>query len=585
VHAFNAQRGLTLFMTMTATLAALLYRYSGQTDLRIGAPVANRIRPESEGLIGAFLNTQVLRCQLDGQMSVGELFEQVRHTVIEGQSHQDLPFDHLVEALQPPRSAAYNPLFQVMCNVQRWEFQQSRMLAGMTVEYLANDARATKFDLNLEVTDLDHRLGCCLTYSTDLFDEPTIARMAEHWRNLLEALIADPQQRLSQLPLLDPAEQQPARQPRCRTGRIASRSVHPSPVRRAGAGAQRRAGADLRRADPELRRTRCPRQSPGLALRERGVGPQVRVGLALERSLEMVVGLLAILKAGGAYVPLDPEYPLDRLRYMIEDSRIGLLLSDRGDVQALGDLPRAWRAGAWKMMRGAGDYPASELPFISLPQHQAYLIYTSGSTGKPKGVVVSHGEIAMHCQAVIERFGMRPDDCELHFYSINFDAATERLLVPLLCGARWCCAPRASGMRKICALIRTHRSMCSASPRATAASWRSSWPRRSRRLPVRMCITGGEALTGEHLQRIRAAFKPSLFFNAYGPTETVVMPLASLAPEQLEEGAGSVPIGSVIGDRVAYILDADLALVPQGATGELYVGGAGLAQGITTVRA
>jgi non-ribosomal peptide synthetase component F len=178
VRAFNAQNGLTLFMTMTAALATLLYRYSGQTDLRIGAPVANRIRPESEGLIGAFLNTQVLRCQLDGQMSVGELFEQVRHTVIEGQSHQDLPFDHLVEALQPPRSAAYNPLFQVMCNVQRWEFQQSRMLAGMTVEYLANDARATKFDLNLEVTDLDHRLGCCLTYSTDLFDEPTIARMA-----------------------------------------------------------------------------------------------------------------------------------------------------------------------------------------------------------------------------------------------------------------------------------------------------------------------------------------------------------------------------------------------------------------------
>jgi len=193
---------------MTAALATLLYRYSGQTDLRIGAPVANRIRPESEGLIGAFLNTQVLRCQLDGQMSVGELFEQVRHTVIEGQSHQDLPFDHLVEALQPPRSAAYNPLFQVMCNVQRWEFQQSRTLAGMTVEYLANDARATKFDLNLEVTDLDHRLGCCLTYSTDLFDEPTIARMARHWRNLLEALIADPQQRLSELPLLDKPEQQ-----------------------------------------------------------------------------------------------------------------------------------------------------------------------------------------------------------------------------------------------------------------------------------------------------------------------------------------------------------------------------------------
>ncbi|WPN28582.1 non-ribosomal peptide synthetase [Pseudomonas sp. P5_109] len=582
VRAFNAQHGLTLFMTMTAALAAVLYRYSGQTDLRIGAPVANRIRPESEGLIGAFLNTQVLRCQLDGQMSVSELFEQVRHTVIEGQSHQDLPFDHLVEALQPPRSAAYNPLFQVMCNVQRWEFQQSRTLAGMTVEYLVNDARATKFDLNLEVTDLDHRLGCCLTYSTDLFDEPRIARMATHWRNLLEALIADPQQRLSELPLLDAGERQHL---------LDSLAVEPGEHRldqcihhlfaeqallRKDAPALTFAGQTLSYAELDSRANRL-----AWMLRERGVGPQVRVGLALERSLEMVVGLLAILKAGGAYVPLDPEYPLDRLHYMIEDSGIGLLLSDAAMFKALGELPSS--VGRWCVEEDAAalaNYPASELPLISLAQHHAYLIYTSGSTGKPKGVVVSHGEIAMHCRAVIERFGMRPDDCELHFYSINFDAATERLLVPLLSGAQ--VVLRAQGQwdaQEICGLIRRHQiNVLGFTPSygSQLAQWLAT---QNEVLPVRMIITGGEALTGEHLARIRAAFTPNLFFNAYGPTETVVMPLASLAPEVLEEGAGSVPIGSVIGDRVAYILDADLALVPQGSTGELYVGGAGLAQG------
>ncbi|VVN30180.1 Linear gramicidin synthase subunit D [Pseudomonas fluorescens] len=582
VRAFNAQNGLTLFMTMTAALAVLLYRYSGQTDLRIGAPVANRIRPESEGLIGAFLNTQVLRCQLDGQMSVGELFEQVRHTVIEGQSHQDLPFDHLVEALQPPRSAAYNPLFQVMCNVQRWEFQQSRTLAGMTVDYLANDARATKFDLNLEVTDLDHRLGCCLTYSTDLFDEPRIARMAGHWRNLLEALLADPQQRLSELPLLEATEQQ---------NLFDSLGVEPGEHRldqcihqlfseqalvRKDAPALTFAGQTLSYAELDSRANRL-----AWMLRERGVGPQVRVGLALERSLEMVIGLLAILKAGGAYVPLDPEYPLDRLHYMIEDSGVGLLLSDAAMFKALGDLPST--VARWCVEEDAAalaGYPATELPFISLPQHQAYLIYTSGSTGKPKGVVVSHGEIAMHCRAVIERFGMRRDDCELHFYSINFDAATERLLVPLLSGAQ--VVLRAQGQwdaEDICALIRRHRiTVLGFTPSygSQLAQWLAT---QGETLRVRMCITGGEALTGEHLARIRAAFKPDLFFNAYGPTETVVMPLASLAPDLLEEGMGSVPIGSVVGARVAYILDADLALVPQGATGELYVGGAGLAQG------
>ncbi|NMY25586.1 non-ribosomal peptide synthetase [Pseudomonas sp. WS 5021] len=582
VRAFNAEHGLTLFMTMTATLATLLYRYSGQTDLRIGAPVANRIRPESEGLIGAFLNTQVLRCQLDGQMRVAELFEHVRHTVIEGQSHQDLPFDHLVEALQPPRSAAYNPLFQVMCNVQRWEFQQSRQLAGMTVEYLANDARATKFDLNLEVTDLDHRLGCCLTYSTDLFDEPRIARMAAHWCNLLEALIADPQQRLSELPLLQVDEQRALqdslgieagehRLDQC-IHHLFSAQVQARP----DALALTFAGHTLSYCELDSRANRL-----AWMLRERGVGPQVRVGLALPRSLEMVIGLLAILKAGGAYVPLDPEYPLDRLHYMIEDSGIGLLLSDAAMFEALGELPAS--VSCWCLeddLPVLANYPASDLPAISLAQHQAYLIYTSGSTGKPKGVVVSHGEIAMHCQAVIERFGMRPDDCELHFYSINFDAATERLLVPLLSGAQ--VVLRAQGQwdaEEICGLIREHRiNILGFTPSygSQLAQWLAT---QNQTLPVRMCITGGEALTGEHLQRIRAAFQPALFFNAYGPTETVVMPLASLAPEVLEEGAASVPIGSIIGARVAYVLDADLALVPQGATGELYVGGAGLAQG------
>ncbi|MBK3476151.1 non-ribosomal peptide synthetase [Pseudomonas sp. MF6751] len=582
VRAFNAQHGLTLFMTMTATLAVLLYRYSGQTDLRIGAPVANRIRPESEGLIGAFLNTQVLRCQLNGQMRVSELFEQVRHTVIEGQSHQDLPFDHLVEALQPPRSAAYNPLFQVMCNVQRWEFQQSRQLAGMTVEYLANDARATKFDLNLEVTDLDHRLGCCLTYSTDLFDEPRIARMAEHWRNLLEALVADPGQRLSELPLLS-ADEQRALQDSLgvekgehRLDQCIHQLFSQQASQRPEAPALTFAGVTLSYAQLDERANRL-----AWMLRERGVGPQVRVGLALPRSLEMVVGLLAILKAGGAYVPLDPEYPLDRLHYMIEDSDIALLLSDAALFEALGELPAT--VACWCLEDDSpvlANYPAEALPFVSLAQHQAYLIYTSGSTGKPKGVVVSHGEIAMHCQAVIERFDMRPDDCELHFYSINFDAATERLLVPLLCGAR--VVLRAQGQwdaEEICALIRTHRiNVLGFTPSygSQLAQWLAT---QQQTLPVRMCITGGEALTGEHLQRIRAAFTPQLFFNAYGPTETVVMPLASLAPEQLEEGAGSVPIGSIVGERVAYILDADLALVPQGASGELYIGGAGLAQG------
>ncbi|MDZ3993046.1 non-ribosomal peptide synthetase [Pseudomonas sp. Teo4] len=581
VHAFNSQRGLTLFMTMTATLAALLHRYSGQRDLRIGAPVANRIRPESEGLIGAFLNTQVLRCELDGQMTAAALLDQVRQAAIEGQSHQDLPFDQLVEALQPPRSSAYNPLFQVMCNVQRWAFQQSRELAGMQVDYLVNDASATKFDLYLEVTDLDGRLGCCLTYSRDLFDEPRIARMAEHWQQLLVGLLDDPQQRLCELPMLSNAEQQVL------VGQLQgehdyelNQTIHGLFAAQAASTPQALAltfaGQHLSYAELDQQANRLAR-----ALRERGVGPQVRVGLALERSLEMVVGLLAILKAGGAYVPLDPEYPLDRLHYMIEDSRIGLLLSQRALLDALGELPDG--VARWSLEDDAASlsaYSDAPLDNLNLPQHQAYLIYTSGSTGKPKGVVVSHGEIAMHCQAVIAAFGMRSDDCELHFYSINFDAASERLLVPLLCGARVVLRAQGQwGAEDICQLVREQQVSVLGFTPSYGSQLAQYLAGQGEQLPVRLVITGGEALTGEHLQRIRQAFAPEQFFNAYGPTETVVMPLACLSPQTLPADAGSVPIGRVIGARTAYILDEDLALLPQGGIGELYVGGAGLAQG------
>ncbi|WP_193075971.1 non-ribosomal peptide synthase/polyketide synthase [Pseudomonas sp. FME51] len=578
VRDFNAAHGLTLFMTATATLATLLYRYSGQGDLRIGAPVANRIRPESEGLIGAFLNTQVVRCRLDGQMSVSELLEQMRDTVIEAQAHQDLPFDELVEALQPKRSAAHHPLFQVMCNVQRWAFQQTRQLAGMTVEYLVNDARATKFDLYLEVTDVDQRLGCCLTYSTDLFDEPRIARMAEHWVRLLTCMIEAPQQRLCELSML--AESEPVTLVEAAGEYPLDACLHELFARQAAATPDAPA---LTFAGQTLSYGELNRQANRLAyvLRERGVGPEVRVGLALERSLEMVVAILAILKAGGAYVPLDPEYPLERLHYMIEDSGIGLLLSHEALFEALGELPSG--VGRWCLeqeWRALEGYDTGEAVCSSLPQHLAYLIYTSGSTGKPKGVAVSHAEIAMHCRAVIERFGMRADDCELHFYSINFDAATERLFAALLCGAH--VVLRAQGQwdaESICGLIRQHQvSILGFTPSygSQLAQWLGT---QADSLPVRMCITGGEALTFEHVQRIRAAFAPAYLFNAYGPTETVVMPMAYQVPEQLPTAGASIPIGSLVGGRRGCILDADLAPLPVGAAGELYLGGAGLARG------
>lgn len=580
VRAFNARQGLTLFMTCTAALAALLHRYSGQTDLRIGMPVANRIRPESEGLIGAFLNTQVLRCHLDGQMTVGQLLAQVRATVIEAQAHQDLPFDQLVEALQPARSPAYNPLFQVMCNVQRWAFQQTRTLGGLTVEYRVNDAHATKFDLNLEVTDFDERLGCCFTYSQDLFDEPRISAMAGHWQALLEALQGDPELRLCDLPLLSARERaaQLARlsgevsRPATTLDALFARQVAATPE----AAALTFAGETLSYAELDARANRLAR-----ALIARGVRPGMRIGLGLPRSLDLVAGLLAILKVGAAYVPLDPEYPVERLSYLLADSGVRLVLGNAVLRERLEPLPASLMEG-WLDPASVelGDFVATPVAGLSHPALPAYVIYTSGSTGQPKGVVVAHGQIADHCQAVIARFGLREDDCELHFYSINFDAASERLLTPLLCGAR--VVLRAQGQwdpESICALIEEERVTILGFTPSYGAGLGQWLAGQGQQLPVRLCITGGEALTGEHLQRIRCGFAPEIFFNAYGPTEAVVMPLAAEAPDALPTGAASVPIGHVVSARRAAVLSADLALPPEGALGELYLGGACLAQG------
>ncbi len=578
VRRFNTERGLTLFTTVTTALALLLYRYSGQSDLRIGVPVANRIRPESEGLIGAFLNTQVLRICPDAEMRGEELLEQVRQVSIEAQSHQDVPFDQLVDALQPQRSAAYNPLFQVMCNVQRWEFQQSREIAGgVKIEYVLNDARATKFDLNLEVTDIDQQLHCCFTYSSDLFDRARIERMARHWQNLLRALIENPDEYLSEVSLLDADEYRTLIRkkmaPAKTTDTVPSlfeQRVQLSPQ----ALALTFKNESLTYAELNARANRLAHR-----LRELGIGPEQRVGLALPRSFDMVVGLLAILKAGGAYVPLDPEYPRDRLRYMIEDSGITLLLMHTSLIDELTPLPQNVIALNLDGDAVLDGYSSNNLERVNTADHLAYLIYTSGSTGKPKGVAVMHGPLAMHCLATGELFEMRPDDCELHFYSINFDAASERLLVPLLFGAR--VVLREQGQwdaEPICDLIREQG--------VTVLGFTPSYGRQLARwldkrdtaFPVRLCITGGEALTAEHVFEIRNAFAPNIFFNAYGPTETVVMPLAYRVPYSVESNTG-IAIGTAVGERDLYVLDANLALLPRGVSGELFIGGEGIARG------
>ncbi|WP_144160628.1 non-ribosomal peptide synthetase, partial [Paraburkholderia sp. BCC1885] len=336
VRAFSRSRGLTLFVTVAIALFILLRRYSGQSDLRIGYPVANRIRPEFERLIGAFLNTQVLRCEIPDEMTIAELVELVRRAALDAQSNQDVPFHSIVSAVQVERSASYAPLFQVMCNVQRWEFQQEQNITpDLKSEFLPNDSRTSKFDLMLDVSDLAGELGCVWTYSTDLFDRNTIDRMSRHWVSILRRLVeADAgggahSMDHKAVDLAITTEHERRTLLACARNDEVYEDVGPVHERIA---AQARATPDATAVvfgNEQVSYAQLNARANRLAqhLVKLGVGPEVRVGIAVERSVEMVTGLLAILKAGGAYVPLDPGYPAERLAYMMEDSGIGLLLT------------------------------------------------------------------------------------------------------------------------------------------------------------------------------------------------------------------------------------------------------------------
>ncbi|WP_252958920.1 condensation domain-containing protein, partial [Pseudomonas simiae] len=405
--------GVTLPMVLLASYQALLHRYSGQEDVRVGVPIANRNRLETEGLIGFFVNTQVLKADIHGQMSVVQLLQQVRQRSLEAQAHQDLPFEQLVEALQPERSMSLSPLFQVLFNHRVTSAAHHlQRLTELDVEVLSWDEGVAQFDLALDVEESQATLRASLNYATDLFAPATIERMAGHWQNLLQAMVADQQQPISQLNLLGQDEQHHILQLWDQTdaGFSAKRLVHELVADRA----RENPDAVAVKFDAQtLSYGELDRQANRLAhaLIARGVGPEVRVAIAMPRSAEIMVAFLAVMKAGGVYVPLDIEYPRDRLLYMMQDSRAQLLLTYTRALQQLPipdglDCLAIDRTEEWA---GFSD----TAPQVKLDgDNLAYVIYTSGSTGMPKGVAVSHGPLVAHIIATGERYETSPADCE-----------------------------------------------------------------------------------------------------------------------------------------------------------------------------
>ncbi|OCW23265.1 non-ribosomal peptide synthetase, partial [Pseudomonas sp. S3E12] len=577
-----AQReGVTLFMLLLASYQVLLHRYSGQQDIRVGVPIANRNRIETECLIGFFVNTQVLKAEIDGHTTVRALLAQVKQRALEAQAHQDLPFEQLVEALQPERSLSLSPLFQVA-------FNHHVSLAGGHLQRLEHlqlspvswDETVAQFDLTLDIEETQAQLRASLSYATDLFDTTTIERMACHWQNLLQAMVADQQQLVSQLNLLDQDEQRHILQLWNQTdaGFSAERLVHELVADRAR---ENPAAVAVKFDAQTLSYGELDRQANRLAhaLIARGIGPEVRVAIAMPRSAESLVAFLAVMKAGGVYVPLDIEYPRDRLLYMMQDSRAQLLLTHSSALQQL-PIPDGMQTLAIDRTEAWADY-SDTAPAVKLHgDNLAYVIYTSGSTGLPKGVAVSHGPLVAHIIATGERYETSPADCELHFMSFAFDGSHEGWMHPLINGASVLVRDDSLWLPEYTyAQMHRHNVTMAVFPPVYLQQLAEHAERDGNPPKVRVYCFGGDAVAQASYDLAWRALKPTYLFNGYGPTETVVTPLLWKARKGDPCGAVYAPIGTLLGNRSGYVLDAQLNLQPIGVAGELYLGGEGVARG------
>ncbi|SDH32066.1 non-ribosomal peptide synthetase [Nitrosomonas sp. Nm132] len=575
-------RGATLFMALSTAFQALLFRHTGQYDIRVGVPIANRNRVETAGLIGFFVNTQVLRGQLHGRMTLAELLEQVREAAIEAQAHQDLPFEQLVEALHPQRDVRHSPLFQVTINHLVRDDQALQKISGLAITDYPLPEQSAQFELILETVESpDGRIRASFIYAADLFDSSLMARLGRHYVSILRALAENPEGAIGDINLLNQEEVLQLRNwgvavPPASAAQFVHQLIEQQVERCPQLAAVISGHIELSYAELNRRANRLAHRLISL-----GVKPEIKVGIVVERSIEMIMGLLAILKAGGAYVPLDPGYPGERLSYMLEDSGIQLLLTQ---THIRSRIPQ--REGLTILEFEALDLSTGieTNPVVRLHgDHLAYVIYTSGSTGRPKGVSVAHGPLAMHLTAIKKVYDVRPGDRELMFFSMNFDAAVEQWTTPLIEGAAIVLSSANDLAGKgFVDLIEKHQVTTLHLPPAYLRMLLPLLDNKA--LSVRLCIAGGEAWYATDVAATQATFQNVRLVNAYGPTETVITPTAWISHASEEHALTSVdgdyaPIGQPVGARSLYVLDTELNLVPPGTTGELYVGGEGLARG------
>ncbi|MBR8840976.1 MAG: amino acid adenylation domain-containing protein, partial [Stigonema ocellatum SAG 48.90 = DSM 106950] len=583
LQTLSRESGTTLFMTLLAAFSTLLYRYSGQSDILVGTPIANRNRSEIESLIGFFVNTLVLRTSFEDNPSFESLLSQVRETTLKAYEHQDVPFEVVVEALQPQRSLSHSPLFGVMFVLQNAPMSEVK-LPGVTLTQLDHQSTIAKFDLTLSMSETDQGLVGSWEYNTDLFDGSTISRMAGHFQNLLSAIVENPQQTVGEIPLLSEAERHQLLvewndtlseypQDKC-IHQLFSEQVEKTPFCVA-----------VVFENQQLTYLQLNHRANQLAhhLRSLGVGSEVLVGICVERSVEMVVGLLGILKAGGAYVPLDPAYPQERLSYMLADSGVEVLLTHS---ELLSSLPSHTARVVcldteWNMISEQSE----ENPVIdTVASNLAYVIYTSGSTGNPKGVLIPHYNIVRLFAATQSWFNFNECDVWTFFHSYAFDFSVWEIWGALLYGGRLIVVPYLISRTPesfYTLLCKEKVTVLNQTPSAFGQLIQADKSlHQVKDLSLRLVIFGGEALSLESLKpwfEQHGDQSPQLV-NMYGITETTVH--VTYHPLTIADLSilGSM-IGSPMSDLQVYILDQNLQPTPIGVGGEMHIGGAGLARG------
>ncbi|HEX8148747.1 MAG TPA: amino acid adenylation domain-containing protein [Pyrinomonadaceae bacterium] len=580
VQSLCQREGVTPFMALLAAFEVLLYRYSGQRDMLVGTPVANRQHVETEGLVGCFANTLVLRGELSDAQTFGELLRATRATALEAFAHQDVPFEHLVDELQAQRDMSRNPLFQVMFVLQNAPMGEMR-LRGLTLDLLKADNRTAKFDLWLSVTEGDEQPFVTMQFNTDLYRRDTVERMCGHYLRLLEAFTARPDLRLSEAPLMSDAERAQVVE-----GWNDTRVEYPPHLTlhelfEAQAERTPDAVAVVSEAG-RLTYAELDRRANGLARRlvRLGVGPEVLVGVLMERSSEMVVALLGILKAGGAYVPLDPDYPQERTAFVLEDTRLRVILTQthlEGQAPPTGARVISLDAELDSLAEeGAGE---SDAPHARTggADNLAYVIYTSGSTGRPKGVMVAHRGVCNRLLWMQDEYRLDETDVVLQKTPFSFDVSVWEFFWPLMTGARLVMA-RPGGHRDAAYLTEVVRREGVTTMHFVPPMLRLfvEEPSFQDCAGLRRVVCSGEALPAEFQKRFFAASHAGLH-NLYGPTEASV-DVTFWACER-ESDSHTVPIGRPVANTQIYLLDRHLRPVPAGVPAELYIGGVQLARG------